>query len=92
MSYLAATLRPRALRIRAAARLLASVDEPAQADVEHAHPLWKTWRGTDRLCHALRREGAALQVWGEDWLDLSHQIVKAEAHLEEARPLAWRPY
>ena len=67
-------------------------DEPTQADVEREHPQWKAWRGVDRLCHALRREGAALQVWGEDWLDLSHQIVRAEAHLDDARPLAWRPY
>ena len=81
------------MRNRAAARLLAPVDdELTQAGVEREYPLWKTWRGTDRLCHALRREGAALQVWGEDWTDLSHQIVRAEAHLEDARPLAWRPY
>ena len=78
------------MRIRAAARLLAPVDDETQAGVERAWPLWKMWRGTDRLCHALRREGAALQVWGEDWLDLSHQIKNAEAHLEERRPAAWR--
>lgn len=64
-------------------------DEPTQADVERAHPQWKTWRGTDRLCHALRREGAALTVHGEDWLDLSHEIVRAESLLEETRPAAW---
>lgn len=69
----------------------ACLSEPTQAQIEQAYPLWKTWRGTDRLCHALRREGAALQVRGEDWLDLTHEIIRAEAHLEDMRPAAWRP-
>ena len=65
-------------------------DEPDQASVERDWPRWKTWRGTDRLCHALRREGAPLTVRGEDWLDLSQEIRRAEAMLEDSRP-AWCP-
>lgn len=66
-------------------------DEPTQADLEAAWPQWKIERGVDRLCHARRTQGAALTVWGEDWLDLGHQIARAEARLEEKRPVMWRP-
>ena len=65
--------------------------ETVQAQVEQACPQWRTWHGSDRRCHALRREGAALQVEGEDWLGLLAGIRAAEARLEEGRPAAWRP-
>jgi len=46
------------------------VSEPlSQADVERAWPQWKTWTGTDQLCHARRAGGAALTESGEDWPD-----------------------
>ena len=69
----------------------ACLSAPSQADIGQAFPLWKTWKGADRLCHALRSEGAALQVSGEDWPGLLGEIRRAEAHLEDTRPVAWRP-
>ncbi len=59
------------------------VSEPlSQADVEQAWPQWKTWEGTDQMCHARRAGGAALTETGEDWPDLADQIRRAEAMLE----------
>lgn len=63
--------------------------EPTQQDIERAYPLWQTWTGIDRLCHARRRQGAALTARGEDWMDLMDQIRRAEAMLEETRPAGW---
>ncbi len=66
------------------------VSEPlSQADVERAWPQWKTWTGTDQLCHARRAGGAALTETGEDWPDLADQIKRAEAMLEASRPAGW---
>ena len=61
-------------------------EEPTQADIERRFPDWQTWKGTDQLFHARRVKGAALTVRGEDWLDLGHEIQRAEAMLEESRP------
>ena len=69
----------------------ACISEPAQADIGRAFPLWRTWQDRDGRCHALRREGAALQAEGEDWLALLAEIRAAEARLEDSRPAAWRP-
>lgn len=63
--------------------------EPTLADIEKEFPMWRTWRGTDRLCHALRAQGAALTARGEDWLDLRHEIQRAESMLAETRPTGW---
>jgi len=65
------------------------VSEPTPADIEQAYPQWRLWIGTDRMCHALRTQGAALVAKGEDWLDLLDQIKRAEAMLEDV-PEAWR--
>jgi hypothetical protein len=64
-------------------------DEISQRDIEKAYPGWNTWRGVDNLCHAVRRQGAALTAKGEDWMDLLDQIRRAEVMLEDV-PEAWR--
>ena len=64
-------------------------EDPTQADIERRFPDWQTWTGVDQLCHARRTVGAALTVRGEDWLDLGHQIQRAEAMLAESRPAGW---
>jgi hypothetical protein len=64
-------------------------EEPTAQDVRKAYPIWETWVGTDKLCHARRTQGAALTADGEDWLDLLDQIRRAEVMLEET-PEAWR--
>jgi len=63
--------------------------EPTLADIEREFPHWRTWVGVDRLCHALRTTGAALTARGEDWLDLMHEIQRAELMLAETRPTGW---
>jgi len=63
--------------------------DPTPADIEREFPLWRIWVGVDRLCHALRTQGAALTARGEDWLDLMHEIERAELMLAEMRPTGW---
>jgi len=64
--------------------------DPTQADIERAYPDWRTWTGTDSLCHARRATpGAALSVTGESWLDVMDQIRRAEVMLEDTRPPGW---
>lgn len=63
--------------------------EPTAADVERDYPQWRTCVGVDRLCHALRRRGAALTARGEDWQDLMDQIRAAESMLRESRSARW---
>ena len=63
--------------------------EPTAADIERYHPHWRTWLGTDRLCHGLRTRGAALTAGSEDWRGLLDEIRRAEARLENTRPRCW---
>jgi len=55
------------------------MDEVTQQDVERAWPGWKTYTGTDGLCHAKLRRDPAVRVSGEDWQDCQDQIVRFEA-------------
>jgi hypothetical protein len=63
--------------------------EPTAANIEFEHPQWRTWVGVDRLCHALRTQGAALTARSEDWEGLLDEIRRAEAMLEDMRPRGW---
>jgi hypothetical protein len=63
--------------------------EPAAASIERDHPHWRTWVGTDRLCHGLRTRGAALTARSEDRQGLLDEIRRAEAMLEDRRPRGW---
>ncbi|HEY1920515.1 MAG TPA: hypothetical protein VGH27_33520 [Streptosporangiaceae bacterium] len=58
-------------------------DEPTLADVQGEYPAWHCWRAVSGLYYA-RPAGTATgdgpPVQGEDPLDLSHQIIRAQAH------------
>jgi hypothetical protein len=57
-------------------------DEPALADIQREHPDWRCWRAVSGLYHARPERpqpGDPAYVTGEDPLDLSHQIIRAEA-------------
>jgi len=66
----------------AAERLDAMSTDEALAQVEREFPCWTTWYGADQLCHALPRTGPALQVRGEDPVDLRDQLLRAQAFQE----------
>jgi len=62
---------------------------PTAADIERDHPHWRTWVGTDRLCHGLRTQGAALTARSDDWQGLLDEIRRSEAMLKDRRPRGW---
>jgi hypothetical protein len=68
---------------------LMRTEEPTAAGIERDYPHWRTWAGSDGLCHGLRTQGAALAADGKDWGDVADQIRRAEAMLEDV-PEAWR--
>jgi hypothetical protein len=57
-------------------------DEPTLADVQRQYPSWRCWRAVSGLYCARpdgTKPGEPGLVQGEDPLDLSHQILRAES-------------
>jgi hypothetical protein len=63
-------------------RLDALEADKALGQMEREFPGWRTWKGISGMCHALPTTGPALQVHGEDPVDLRDQIIRAQAFRE----------